>query len=172
MTQIQALIHQRRPDIFYGRPNPQTDICMQQRLHDGKLSGESRSQVRSNNRHVMLVQRRAIELQTVARMISALGYRVTPVGESGKALLYFGRQPFEVVVSELDMPQFNGFQLARCIRQHSPQTRILLITACCQAEVVDFMDSRVVDGWLFKPFGMDVLKDRLKSTKNLEQQVE
>lgn len=164
MNRIQALSHRRRPDDFHGELNLQTDTCMRSRLHDSKHSGKSKIQTRwSNNRHVMLVQRGAIELQAVAKMISVLGYRVTPVKESGKALLSFGREPCQVVISELDMPQFNGFQLAQRIRQHSPQTRILLMTACCQAEVVDYMNDRVVDGWLFKPFGMDVLKDMLET---------
>jgi DNA-binding response OmpR family regulator len=164
MNRIQALSHSRRPDDFSREPNLQTDIYMRLCLHDSKHSGESKSQNRrSNGRHVMLVQRGAIELHAVAKMISALGYHVTPVKESEKALLYFSREPFEVVISELDMPQLNGFQLAQRIRQHAPQTRILLMTACCQAEVVHYMNDRVVDGWLFKPFRMDVLDDMLKT---------
>jgi DNA-binding NtrC family response regulator len=115
-----------------------------------------------DDRHVMLVQSRAIELRAVADMIRALGFRVTPVEEGGKALSFFDRQPCEVVISDLDMQQINGYDLAWHIRRHSPRTRILLMTACCQAEVVDFMDQRVVDGWLFKPFGIEVLKDMLE----------
>ena len=61
------------------------------------------------------------------------------------------------------MPQINGFRLAYHIRKHSPQTRILIMTAYCQAEVVEYMDSGVVDGWLFKPFRLGELNEVLKS---------
>ena len=132
-------------------------------LDDDMHLGESKRKThRSNGRHVMLVQRRAIELQAMAGILSVLGYRVTAAEESGKALFYFGREPCELVISELDMPQLNGFQLARCIRKHSPRTRILMMTACCQAEVAGYMNSQIVDGWLFKPFRMSVLSDMLK----------
>jgi two-component system response regulator FlrC len=116
----------------------------------------------SNGHHVMLVQRRAIELQVMVEMLNVLGYRVTTAKDCGKALLRFSREPCEVVICELDMPDFNGFQLAQLIRKHSPRTHILLMTACCQAEVVDYMDRGVVDGWLFKPFRIDAINDMLK----------
>ncbi len=121
---------------------------------------------KSKNRRVMLVQRPSIELQAMAEMLSVLGYRVIPIEDSAAALLYFGREPCEMVISELGMPQVNGFQLAQWIRRHSPQTRILIMTACCQAEVVDYMESQVVDGWLFKPFGLVALNHMLQSVKN------
>jgi DNA-binding response OmpR family regulator len=112
---------------------------------------------------VLLVQRRTIELQNMAEMLQILGYRVTKVSECGKALLYFGREPCRLLICDLDMPHINGFQLACHIRKYSPQTCILLMTASCQAEVVDYMDAGVVDGWLFKPFRMGELHSMLKT---------
>lgn len=137
--------------------------CSQNGMHTGK---GKRRKPESKNRHVMLVQRPSIELQAMAEMLSVLGYCVIPVEDSAAALLYFDREPCEMVISELGMPQVNGFQLAQWIRRHSPQTRILIMTACCQAEVVDYMESQVVDGWLFKPFGLAALNHMLQSVKN------
>lgn len=172
MIQIQALKHHRRPVYYREERRLQQIDSLRPRRHDRLYADENKIQTRrSYYQHVLLVQKQAIELQAMAEMLNALDYRVTPVEESGKALLYFGREPCEVVISELDMPQFNGFELAKCIRRHSPRTRILLMTACCQAEVVDYMDGRVVDGWLFKPFGIDVLKSKLQGVRNPEQEV-
>lgn len=172
MIQIQALKHHRRPAVYREEHRLQKIDLLRPRQHDRPYADENKIQTRrSYYRHVMLVQKQAIELQAMSEMLSALGYRVTPVEESEKALLYFGREPCEVVISELDMPQFNGFELAQRIRRRSPQTRILLMTACCQAEIVDYTDGRVVDGWLFKPFGIDVLKSKLQGVGNPEQEV-
>lgn len=165
MPRTQALSHPRRPSKYYWHPL-QTDALVSWHLQDGKQSSESTSRNRrTNDWHVMLVQRRTVERRVMSEMLRVLGYRVTWAEDSGKALLYFGRELFQVVISELDMPKFNGFQLAGCIRKYSPQTRILLMTPCCRAEVVSYMESRLVDGWLFKPFRMDVLKDMLISVK-------
>lgn len=149
-----------RPADYHRRHDLQADALINLELHDHGCQSRSSP---TCGRLAMLVQKQPIELQAMAEMLSALGYRVIPVAESGKALLYFGRDPCELVISDLDMPQLNGFQLARRIREHSPRTHILLMTACCQAEVVDLMDSRVVDGWLFKPFRLSVLSDMLNS---------
>ena len=169
MTQIQASSLRRRPSGYHGGRHPQTDplmgLCRQIDTHAGV--GKRRS-LRSNDRHVMLVQWRAIELRALTKMLIVLSYRVTPAEDCGKALLYFGREPCEVVISELDIPGFNGFQLARCVRKYSPRTHILLMTARCQAEVTDDMDRRVVDGWLFKPLRMDVFNDMLQNALDPE----
>ena len=140
------------------------------------MMGIARTQTqncRFNDRHVILVQQgSAIELQAVNEMISVLGYRVTPIQESGEALSCVNREPCDVVIIELNLRQINGYQLARRIRRHSPRTRILLMTACCQAEVAEFMDERVVDGWLFKPFGIEALNDMLENVQNSELEAE
>jgi CheY-like chemotaxis protein len=166
MTRIQTLSQYEAPADYHGRHGLRTDnlmnLCLNNDMHPG---GRKRKTHPTNGRHVMLVQRRTIELQAMTGILSVLGYCVTAAKESDEALFYFGRDPCELVISELDMPQLNGFQLARCIRKHSPRTRILVMTACCQAEVADYMDSQVVDGWLFKPFRLSVLSDMLKEVE-------
>lgn len=126
-----------------GRCNLLSDLC----LHAGH--------------HVMLVQHRGVKLCAIEEMLYALGYRVTTVSEVGKAILYFVRDRHDLIIAEFDMPGFSGFQLARRIKIDSPATRIVLLTARCQAEVAAYMDARVVDGWLFKPFRLQVLGDML-----------
>lgn len=162
MPQIRPSIHRRRSAGFHAGCNLQTEPLPSQRRHGG---------IPVPVMNVLLVQSRTVELQTMTEMLRILNYHVTAAEDSGKALLYFGREPCEVVISELDMPGFNGFQLAQCIRRHSPRTRILLMTACCQAEVVHYMDCRVVDGWLFKPFRMELLKDMLEISLNSDKEV-
>lgn len=162
MTPIQAFGCSRFPGDF--------DCCSQVLPVEDDSSAEGRRQsfLQGMEPSVMLVQQRVIELRAMAGMLSVLGYRVTAAVDTGKALLWFGRQPSDLFISDLDMPQLNGFQLAWYIRRHSPQTRIILMTACCQAEVVEYMDNRVVDGWLFKPFGISALGDILKDRQEAE----
>jgi CheY-like chemotaxis protein len=163
MARIQTCGFSGRPADYHDRRDLEPEILMKLCLHSDMQTGRGKSRLGpSTGRRVMVVQRRAIELQVMAEMLGALGCRVTRVAESGKALLYIGRESFDMVISELDIPKFNGFQLARCIRKCAPQIPILLMTARCQAEVVDYMDSQVVDGWLFKPFRLSVLSDVLK----------
>jgi two-component system capsular synthesis sensor histidine kinase RcsC len=113
-------------------------------------------------RHVMLVQHNGIELCVLKEMLSALGCCVTTASEVGKAILYFVRDRHDLIISELDLPGLSGFQLAQRMKIHAPDTRIVLLTARCQAEVAAYMNTRVVDGWLFKPFRLQTLGEMLR----------
>lgn len=116
--------------------------------------------------HALLVQNRLIELRVMAHMLCIFGYRVTFVKQSAKALTYFEQKrldPFNLVVSDLDMPGLSGFQLAVHLKMHAPHIPIVLTTARCQAEVVEHMHSSVVDKWLFKPFRIHDFSDSLQS---------
>jgi two-component system cell cycle sensor histidine kinase/response regulator CckA len=151
----------------------QSEVWMRLSTRNGMPPGKGTVQNRRfNDRHVMLVQNGAIELRAVTEMISVLGYRVTPIEESGDALSCVNREPCDVVIIEQNLRQINGYQLARRIRRYSPRTRILLMTACCQAEVADCMNDRVVDGWLFKPFGIEALNDMLENVQDSGQEAE
>ncbi|MEJ2157421.1 MAG: response regulator [Desulfobacteraceae bacterium] len=172
MTRIRSLSRLWRPADDHGNHNLHSGASKSPCSQNGMqpVKGKRRNP-KPKNRHVMLVQRQSIELQAMAEMLSVLGYRVIPIEDSAAALLYFGREPCEMVISELGMPQVNGFELAQWIRRRSPQTHILIMTACCQAEVAPYMESQVVDGWLFKPFGLVTLNHMLQSVKNPEPKV-
>ena len=59
-------------------------------------------------RHVLLVQRRIVERRVMSEMLNALGYRVTQVDDGGKALVNFGREPCDVVISFKPTQRFLG----------------------------------------------------------------
>lgn len=160
--------HHRRSADIHDQRETLISTLRQLALQEDASTAVRRTWPFTVNEHsVMLIQPHAIESQVVAGMLSVLGYRVARAADVGNALFWFGKQPCELIISELDMPFLNGFQLARYFRRHSPQTRILLMTACCQAEVIDYMDGRVVDGWLFKPFDLGALNDMLEKLQHV-----
>lgn len=172
MTRNALAQHRRTADSADG-PHLQSEVWMRLSTRIGMPPGKGAVQNRRfNDRHVMIALSGAIELRTVTEMISVLGYRVTPVEESGDALSCVSREPCDVIIIDLNLRHINGYQLARRIRRQSPRTRILLMTACCQAEVVEYMNDRVVDGWLFKPFGIKALNDMLENVQDAEQEAE
>jgi len=60
--------------------------------------------------------------------LGANGYRCTAVhgGKSALALLY--RQPFDVIVSDIAMPDMNGLDLLDKVRVVRPESKVILIT--------------------------------------------
>jgi PAS domain S-box-containing protein len=69
-------------------------------------------------------------VEVMGQVLSALGYRVTSVRESRKALNLFRENPesFDLVITDMTMPDLTGAELAREILRLRPDTPVILCT--------------------------------------------
>ncbi|HET9933131.1 MAG TPA: response regulator, partial [Polyangiaceae bacterium] len=56
----------------------------------------------------------------LVRSLTALGYDVTAAANGLEATELLGRGQFEVIVSDIAMPEIDGIQLLKAIRQRDP----------------------------------------------------
>jgi len=85
---------------------------------------------------------------------------VDTAGSGTEALEALGRGPCDWVVTDVRMPGMTGVDLAACIRDRSPQTRLLLLTAY---DVSDEDRTRIAGlgaELLIKPVTADVVARR------------
>lgn len=57
------------------------------------------------------------------------GYEVTAVNSGQAALAELQKQSFDLMITDLRMPQMDGLELLRQVRAKSPQTKTILVTA-------------------------------------------
>lgn len=82
-------------------------------------------------------------------------------GQTGRLLAERGE--FDVIISDVIMPQVNGYELVRQLRQSGNTTPILLLTALGETEdIVSGLDSGA-DDYLAKPFQFKELLARVKA---------
>ncbi|MCR5221199.1 MAG: sigma-54 dependent transcriptional regulator [bacterium] len=62
------------------------------------------------------------------------GYQVITAEDGEQALAELNNAPFDLVISDVKMPRINGFQLLKHIRQHYPDTLVIMLTAVSNAE--------------------------------------
>jgi CheY-like chemotaxis protein len=76
-------------------------------------------------------------VQTMHRLLQALGYRVTGQASSLAALEIFRSRPeeFSLVITDFDMPQMNGLELAQEIRQIRPGMPIILYSGYIEEDL-------------------------------------
>lgn len=67
--------------------------------------------------------------QIVRAVLSHGGYDVAEACNGRDAVaLYTGKQAFDLVILDLDMPEMNGWEALRQIKQHNPDARALLLS--------------------------------------------
>lgn len=115
-------------------------------------------------------------------MLSTQGYDLTLAADGAEAWDLFQNEAFDAVITDLRMPRMDGLTLLRKVKEHSPTTPVMVITAFGSIEnAVEAMQAGAID-YITKPFEetkLNVSIERALSfgrimdeNKNLRAQVE
>lgn len=77
---------------------------------------------------ILFVDDEAVLTMLGGRFLSRLGYTAVTQTDPRAALALFKEQDFDLVITDLNMPHFSGIELARCLWEIRPGTRVLLTT--------------------------------------------
>src|SRR5262249_41676118 len=98
----------------------------------------------------------------LAQMLEGQGYDVERVQGGRAALERLDTERFDVVVTDLKMPDVDGLAVLRAARHNSPSTAVIVMTAFASVETaVEAMREGATD-YLNKPFSMDEFRIRLR----------
>jgi two-component system, cell cycle response regulator len=107
--------------------------------------------------------------ELLAWMLQKLGYQVVATANGREAWDAFRKGRFRLVISDVLMPEIDGFELCRRIRTHkqSKYTYIIMITALIgKKDYLEGMDAGA-DDFVTKPFDPDELKARLRVAERI-----
>ncbi|MFN7146166.1 MAG: ATP-binding protein, partial [Myxococcota bacterium] len=79
-------------------------------------------------RHVLLVEDEAPLRGILAEALEEAGYRVTTAGNADEALAAAGKDPMDVVVSDIVLPGMSGFELAGRLHAMFPRVRFVYMS--------------------------------------------
>ena len=89
-----------------------------------------------------------------AKLLRLKGHEVIEADGGPEALHQMDGQPFDLVITDLSMPDMNGRELAFHIRQQLPEQPILLLTGDTDAHD----GTEHIDAVVQKPFKLDALE--------------
>jgi CheY-like chemotaxis protein len=102
-------------------------------------------------------------------VLQKLGYEVVAVENGKEAWDTYRKSRFRLVISDLLMPDVDGFELCRRIRAHknSKYTYIIVVTALIgKKDYLEGMEAGA-DDFVTKPFDPDELKARLRVAERI-----
>lgn len=115
---------------------------------------------------ILIVDDEAGMQRLLSRVLLREGYEATPVGSAKEALELIAVDSFDLILTDIQMPEKNGLELLREIKEFDPSLPILVMTAYGTVEsAVEALRNGAYD-YLTKPFETDEI--RLAVAKALE----
>jgi two-component system response regulator MprA len=113
--------------------------------------------------HVLVTDDERSVRSSIRRALTLEGYRVSEAGDGAEALAAIARDAPDAVVLDVMMPELDGLEVCRALRDRGDATPVLMLTAR------DEIDQRVrgldagADDYLVKPFALEELLARLRA---------
>ena len=102
------------------------------------------------------------------------GHRITVAESGGKACELIDKGSFDLVISDIKMPDMSGVEVLRYIKETDPGIPVIMVTAYASAETaVEALRLGAYD-YLTKPFKIDELKANIRNAlekRRLKEQV-
>jgi CheY-like chemotaxis protein len=86
--------------------------------HPGRPGAEARA----HGRRVLLAEDNEVNQTLAVRLLEKRGYSVTVAGNGRDALHAIEREPFDIVLMDVQMPEMDGFETAAAIREREKIT--------------------------------------------------
>jgi len=102
----------------------------------GDIAESVTADLRGAGERVLVVEDDAPLRKAAVRMLEAAGYQVSQAQDGDEAVARLaepGVAPFELIVSDVVMPHRGGYALLGHVREHAPQTRVLLTSGYLDA---------------------------------------
>lgn len=123
-----------------------------------------------NKPKILFVDDEKLILSALKRVVSKLDADIITAESGALALEILKKQPVDVIVSDINMPQMDGIQLLEQVAKLSPETvRIVLTGSDDMNLVLSAINQGRVWGYLQKPWDNNNLIITLKQALELQQ---
>ncbi len=95
--------------------------------------------------------------RTLTTILEQAGHQVTYCAHSGEAVSIYTAQPFDIVLSDVVMPELDGISLLNVLRSYDPTASVILFTGQIEPDQVATMAASGAYAVLRKPFSADEL---------------
>ena len=147
-TLVSLLAHEQAPRPAEAAARPRLDAGMAER----------------HPLRILLAEDNVVNQKLALRILQQMGYRADVAGNGIEAIECIARQPYDVVLMDVQMPEMDGLEASRRITsrwQPGQRPRIVAMTANAMAGDREQCLAAGMDDYLTKPMRVDALVDAL-----------
>lgn len=137
---------------------------MREDLLPKKVKDEATENLPTGTERIMIIDDETSIIGLLSLLLEDLGYRVTPFTSSKKAMDEFAQNPldYDLILTDLTMPDLNGSELAVKILKIKPETPIILCTGQSASVTEEQFTKLGVKKFLLKPIGINKLANTVR----------
>lgn len=120
---------------------------------------------------LLIVDDDPVNLEIIHHLLAGEGYQITAVTRAEEVLQQLDQREWDVIISDVMMPQMSGYELARKVRERYTLTElpILLLTARNQPADIHTGFNAGANDYLIKPVDHLELKTRVRALLELKR---
>ncbi len=111
-----------------------------------------------NNPHILLIDDEPNSREALTALLNSVTTQVSTAGNAQQAYELLEKELFEIVIVDLMLPDANGIEILKWIRENRPQSSVIMITGMGSAETaVEAMKEGAFD-YITKPLNFNELQ--------------
>ena len=100
---------------------------------------------------------------SVKRALHDEPYHVYLAGSGEEALKILSEHPFKVILSDVNMPEMDGFELLEKVKEAYPDIISVIFSGLSEVQLIlDIVNARQIERYLTKPWNTEDLKITIK----------
>ena len=114
--------------------------------------------------NILVVDDNELIREMVCLLLSSLDYLPTLAQDATEAIdCMNNNDSFQLVLTDINMPQIDGWELALQIKDLKPEIPVVALTGEAPNEILPKLPGSGIDHALFKPVKLEVLRDAMSS---------
>ena len=120
----------------------------------------------SGKETILVVDDEPVLLKLTSQILGSQGYHVICAHSSNKALQILERESVDLMLSDVIMPDMDGYQLAQIVHEKYPSVKIQLASGFADGKHADMVDETLHQNLLNKPYDIESLLVRIRELLN------
>ena len=115
-----------------------------------------------NSKRILLVEDDEISVEYTKIVVQSLGYKLIVFGQADKGIDYLAQQGADLVLMDVQLPEMNGFDATRLIKEQFPHIPVIIQTAYAMNTEMEDAYLAGCDEYLRKPLSSELLKEKIE----------